>query len=325
MINISANSKQLDIILPNTNRALAEVIKNATPKELEILSQSKDLKSVMNSLLKQTSDNSSSNKILLNLLKNNPTLKSLGSVSNSVKYLLNAIKSTQTELRGTLQTTEAKTQLPIEKQLKNFLVDIKNLSEPILKQKIENSGIFLESKLKNANTYNIKELISNDLKSILLQASDEIKNSSNPNKMELLKQVDKLLLQIDYHQLLSHLSNSSSIYIPFAWEQLQEGHIEIKQDKEKKFYCDIDLTLKEYGELNLKLTLYDENQLNIHIYSDSGKLKEMIKENISSLRCALIESQITPREIRLFDTKPSVQSPYENSDKPIDLGFEVKV
>ena len=314
MINLSAGSKQLNILLPNTNRALAEVLKNATPKQLELLSQNKDLKSILNSLLTQSSQTSSNDKALLDLLRNNPTLKSLGSASNNIKDLLSTIKSN-------------KSALPIEKTLNNFLVNIKDLSEPVLKQKLENSGIFLESKLKNAsNIQNIKEVISNDLKSILLQASEELKSSSNPNKVEILKQMDKLLLQIDYHQLLSHLSNSSSIYIPFSWEQLQEGHIELKQDKEKRFYCDIDLKLKEYGELNLKLTLYDENQLNIHIYSDSSELKEMIKENISSLRSALIENQITPREIRLFESiKKSEPSPYDSSEKPIDLGFEAKV
>jgi len=313
MINLSANSKQLDILLPNTNRALAEVIKNATPKQLELLSQNRDLKSILNSLLTQSSQNSSNDKALLDLLRNNPTLKDLGSATNNIKDLLSSIKSN-------------KSALPIEKTLNNSLLNIKNLSESALKQKFENSGVFLESKLKNANTQNIKEIISNDLKAILLQTSDEITNSSNPNKIEILKQVDKLLLQIDYHQLLSHLSNSSSIYIPFSWEQLQEGHIELKQDKENRFYCDIDLKLKEYGELNLKLTLYNENQLNIHIYSDNSELKELIKENISSLRSALIESKITPREIRLFESsKTNEPSPYDNSDKPIDLGFEVKV
>ena len=314
MINLSANSKQLDILLPNTNRALAEIIKNASPKELQILSQSKDLKSILNSLLTQSSQSNNNDKALLDLLRNNPTLKALGSATDNIKELLQSVKS-------------QKNPLPIEQTLKNFLTNVKELSESALKQKFENSGVFLESKLKNAQaTQNIKEIISNDLKAILLKASDEINNSANPNKIEILKHLDKLLLQIDYHQLLSHLSNSSSVYIPFSWEQLQEGHIELKRDKESRFYCDIDLKLKEYGELNIKLTLYDENQLNIHIYSDNTAFKEIIKENIASLRSALIESQITPREIRLFDTlKKSEPSPYESSDKPIDLGFEVKV
>jgi flagellar hook-length control protein FliK len=132
------------------------------------------------------------------------------------------------------------------------------------------------------------------------------------------------LLQIDYFQLLSHLSNSSSLYLPFSWEQLEEGNINIKKDKEDKFYCDIDLKLKEYGELKLKLALYDENQINIHIYSDSAEFKEIVKENIASLRSALIESQITPREIRIFDAVKK-NSPYESSENHINIGFEVKV
>lgn len=313
MINPTGNSKQLDIILPNTNKALAEVIKNATPKELQILSQSKDLKSILSSLLTQSSQSSVSDKALLDLLKNNPTLKSLGTASNNIKDLLNIVKSQQNPL-------------PIETTLKNFLTNIKDLSEGVLKQKFENSGVFLESKLKNANTQNIKDIISNDLKSVLLKASDEINQSSHPNKAEILKQVDKLLLQIDYHQLLSHLSNSSSLYVPFSWEQLQEGHIELKKDKDNKFYCDIDLKLKEYGELNLKLAIYDDNQLNIRIYSDNAELKEMIKEDVSSLRLSLIENQITPREIRLLDlTKDDISSPYQDDSTKIDMGFEVKV
>ena len=313
MINLAAGSKQLDILLPNTNRALAEVIKNASPKELQILSQSKDLKSILSSLLTQSSQKNTNDSALLDLLKNNPTLKSLGSASNNLKDLLNAVKT-------------QKNPLPVETTLKTFLTNIKELNQPILKQKIENSGIFLEAKLKNANTQNMKELISNDLKSILLKAHEEINSSTHANKTEILKHVDKLLLQIDYHQLLSHLSNSSSLYIPFSWEQLQEGHINIKKDKDDKFYCDIDLKLKEYGELNLKLALYDKNQLNLRIYSDSIAFKEIIKENISSLRSALIENNVTPREIRLLDlTEADKSSPYQDNSTDIDMGFEVKV
>ncbi len=543
MINLSLN-KQLDIIVPNTNRALATVLKEASPKELETISKDKDLKSIIGSLLKESSQNSLSDKTLLELVKNNPTLKDLGNVSSTVKELLNTLKS-------------EKNPLPIETALKKFLVDIKELSEPVLKDKIQNSGIFLESKLKNVqnpqvelknllisletniakseipsvkllaqnikellasptlkeatnsaileplkdekaplaqgqketksslvqlakgvenivsklneqlrsadvittkgfekqlakvehliapkmlsdenfkpaplgdalqrlnaqmeqsqqllqNTKpevkglfdafvkiieslkvieqesptpktaleallgkkipqeirtavdvlktvvekadpvfsketaaiipklshfsapqklsveeGVKEILSQDLKAVLLKAGEEISKSSHPNQTEILKNVDKLLLQIDYFQLLSHLSNSSSLYLPFSWDSLEEGNINIKKDKEDKFYCDIDLKLKEYGEIKLKLALYEENQINIHIYSDSAEFKEIVKENIASLRSALIESQITPREIRIFDTpKKGVVSPYGVQERQIDMGFEIKV
>ncbi len=524
MINISTG-KQLGIVLPSTNKALAEVLKNVTPAQLETLSEGKDIKSIINSLLQESTQNSKSDKALLDLLKNNPTLKSLGNVSDTIKELLNSLKSD-------------KNPLPIEKTLKNFLVDIKQLSEPVLKQKIENSGIFLESKLKDLqnpqvtlkNTLeslakildkselptiktlsnelkaitadkllqnasnkelftpikndskaieavvkalesilpklqtqikgadpiyskefqalidkaeqllnpknlksheasqllkplnetmsalsialtssklpaskemrglldglmktlnsisnssqplthfteqkvpqavqnildklqthiqkadpifskeiaslvekaslltapqklevqsSVKEILANDLKSVLLQAGDEIAKSAHPNQSELLKQIDKLSLQIDYYQLMSHLSNASSLYLPFSWDQLEEGGITLKQTTDDKFYCDIDLKLKDYGELKLRLALYDENQLNIHVYSDNKKFSALIKENIPSLRSALIDSEITPREIRILNaSKKSSASPYESHSSTLNMGFEVKV
>ncbi len=526
MINISPN-KQLGIMLPNTNKALAEVVKNATPKQLETLAEGKDIKSILNTLLQESTQHSKSDKVLLDLLKHNPTLKSLGKVSDTIKELLNTLQSD-------------KNPLPIEKTLKNFLVDMKQLSEPLLKEKIENSGIFLESRLKNAqnpqvtlkaelsalmnalekstlptvkslaneiknllassplqqsssaeltqknpptdqkaleslvkqldtllsklqtqrqgadplyskqvdtllqkserllqpeqlkqsstpqaalkplqetlstlsqllnssnvleakglasqldsllktlNTiiktpqplaslndlnvpkqlstvldkaasllhkadpiytkevsslmekistlnapqkleshHSVKEIVSNDLKAVLLQASDDIAKSAHPNQSELLKQLDKLTLQIDYYQLMSHLSNASSLYLPLSWEQLEEGNINLKQSDDEKFYCDIDLKLKEYGELKLRLILYDENQLNLHLFSENSDFKELLKEHIPQLRSALIEAEITPREIRIVDVPhTTAPTPYETHDDTLKMGFEVKV
>ncbi len=525
MINLST-SKQLDVLMPNTNKALALVIEQASTTELASISKDKDLKSILNSLLKESAQSSQNDKTLLNLVKNNPTLKELGNVSTTIKDLLSTLKTD-------------KNPLPITDTLKSFLIDIKELSEPVLKQKLENSGVFLESKLKNvqnpqlqvkellisldkniaksdiftvkmlskniqellsnpilkeaSNTAltqtqkedlgtlkqlakgvetvlsklqehlkgadtltgkgldsqltkveylvspkllssenfklaplqealqqlsaqltqsklpetkglldslvkildslkvigqntttskasldalltnktpqevrnvleslktliqkadpvfsketaslanklepfispqklavgeNVKEILSQDLKSVLLKAGDEIAKSSHPNQTELLKNIDKLSLQIDYYQLVSHLSNSSCVYLPFSWEQLEEGNIKLQKDKEDKFYCDIDLKLKEYGEIKLRLVLYEKNQINIQIHSDNNDLKEIVKENIGLLRRALIESQITPREIRIFDaSKKDITSPYENSSEKIDVGFEVK-
>ena len=526
MINISTTSSQLDIILPNTNKALARVLQDSTLKELETLSKGKDLKSVMNSILKESGSNPSADKELLSLVKNNPTLKSLGDVSTTIKDLLNSIK-------------DDKNPLPIERVLKGFLVDIKDLKNSELKQKLENSGVFLESKLKNASNpklglkdaltslakslestttpstkvilrqavemletqtlksatnadltkdikenpktltnlaanvdkllssikshlkgadaihnpalgralerlehqmdpklltaenfklssieeplkqlsqimaksftaeskgildslekifqalkgveqttttprgsfeqflgknipqdirkltqgiqsviqkadpilskdvtaaieklqrlntpqklqtqSSVKDMLSNDLKAVLLQAGEEISKSSHPKQNELLKNIEKLSLQIDNYQLLSHLSNGSSLYLPFSWDILQEGKIEFQKEEEDRFVCDIDLKLKEFGELSIKLTLYEKNQLNLHIYTSNEEFKELLKENIPSLRSALIDTQITPREIRIFEPKAKIPpSMYESQDDNLQMGFEVK-
>ena len=112
MINLSL-AKQLSIILPNTNKALAEVLKNASPKELEILTKGKDLNTVLSSLLQQNTKETKQDATLLNLLKNNPTLKELATLSAPFK-----------DLHQTL--SQEKVPLPLVKVLKNFLSDIQN-------------------------------------------------------------------------------------------------------------------------------------------------------------------------------------------------------
>jgi len=183
MINIPTSSK-LGIILPNTNKALAQVLSNATQQELEVISQGKDLKSVMNTILKQSGDSTSSTKELLELVKNNPTLKNLGDVSTTIKDLLNSIKSD-------------KEQLPIEKTLKNFLTDIKDLKNSELKQKLENSGVFLESRLKNAKNPQVQ--LKNTLTSLIktLQNSPSANAIANQAKVLLSSEVLKSVSNID--------------------------------------------------------------------------------------------------------------------------------
>jgi len=424
MININTN-KTLNIILPNTNKALKEVLQSASPTELEKLSTGKDLKSILNTLLKDSSQNSPGDKTLLSLLKNNPTFKELGSITSSVKELHQLLK-------------QDKNPLPLEKQLGTFLSDIKDISEKSLTSKIQNSGIFLESKLKNAKTpaveikqllndlsktlqdtklpnvklintqlrellssdlfknisnkelltntkvdistltelskkvqntteqlqqrisstldksinsndvlfskdtsrtlgkinllnkpeqlqtqMQVKEMLSQDLKAILLKTHEEISASSHPNRQDLLKHIDKLSLQIDYHQLLSHLSNATSLYVPYSWEALEDGNITIKKAKDDKFFTDIELQLKEYGALKLRLGMFEGNQLNINISAESSEFKEILKDNMSTLRKQLHSAGIITNTIRFLDDVKSTSS-YESNLGELAVGFEVK-
>ena len=64
MINLNT-SKTLNIVLPNTNKALNEVVKSITPQELETLSKGRDLKSIVSTLLQQSANDSSGDKKLL--------------------------------------------------------------------------------------------------------------------------------------------------------------------------------------------------------------------------------------------------------------------
>jgi len=172
----------------------------------------------------------------------------------------------------------------------------------------------------------LQESMSGDLKSGLMKLSEELQNSTNPKADELLKQVDKLLTQIDYHQLLSNLSQSTSIYFPFEWDQLENGSLAIKKVKDDKFYCEINLQLKEYGELNLMMALYDKNQIEIQANTEKEELKDLLQENVGELRGLLIDAGLSPRRIRFFEMKEPSSIPFQPYDSfGSDLGFEVKV
>jgi hypothetical protein len=487
MINLSPEAR-LSIILPNTNKALSEAIKNATPEQLETLKEGKDVKSLLTSVFQDKTTASKSDQTLLDLLKNSTAFKNMGSFGDTLRSLIQELKtSPETAIKTTVfdnflknvasidpQTLksqiassgvfmESKIAAALQKmpdliqtleQLKTTLsknpgseakvlqskitalLDDPNLSKASLHpqsaaqlsetlkkvtdilqtliskndplyskevavfgQKLEQTtaiseikttlsqlyGVLLSSKtpdtdslldsiekllknltdsskeeiktftqqLRNAQEGDtakeltsliaklgeftnpkelvtetfLKESMADDLKSNLLSLHEELSKSDDPTNHKLLEQADKLLTQIDYHQLVSHLGSSSSIYFPFAWDQLQEGSLSFKKTKDKKFYCDIHLKLKEFGELDLMMALYDENQLEIQAHTEKTELKTLIHENIGELRSLLIKSGLTPRSIRIFDateTKTPLNETYISSEGS-DMGFEVKV
>lgn len=540
----SVTNRQINIALQNTNKALAEVLKDITPQELEVISKGKDLKSIMHAMLKGGIGDAKSDKVLLELLKNNPTLKKIGTVSNSIENLLKSMKSD-------------KNPLPIARELKNFLVNIKDLDESVLKKQITNSGVFYESKLKEVknpqiqlknvletllktlknsrapeakglerkvlallsqptlktasaqallqpaleNSKNLqeiakevknlsvslqevlgkekqekqksvstlmtqleellkpkmpqdkkaqktlgfeqiktflqhkpdmpegtklqemikdithvlsqkselgtkgvedklttllqvlqkhksttppitnrevksveteikstleilkktapkvdnlfshetksmteklshftskesllvhsalKEIEKEDLKSVLTRASEEILHSSHPKKVEIMRHIDRLMMQIDYNQIVSHLSNSTSLYLPFSWDEMRDGSMQIHPSKEDRFYCDIDLNLKEYGGIKVRIILYEKNQINIYLNTEHEALSDTLNEQRKELYTALQEVGINPREIKIMEKEEKEESRGYKSMQysKLDMGFDIKI
>ena len=530
----SATQQQLSIALLNTNKALAKVVEDLSSQELEVISQGKDMKSLMDGLLKGKLTDSKSDEMLLSLLKNNPTLKKIGTISNTIQSLLTTLKSDEVPL-------------PKSKALEQFLVHIKSLDEPTLKNQVSHSGIFYESKLKQvqnpqlqlkstletlqtkietlpqpqelkakiaqllsqkplqiasndillktakpvdmkaldslakevksitvlldkmiektaplatttqsisskvlsslisdierlkqevtvpkvgtlleksisklslslealsgmerqASSTNPKEVLvkiltqvssiqaslekemldtpsliekeglkelvdklkhfktqsqqpatnpleqikglsetlhrldskerlipqagveeigKEDLKVVLSKAMEEISSSSHPHKGELLKQMDKMMMQIDYHQIVSHLSQGTSLYLPFVWEGVEDGSMQIHHGKEDKFYCDIDLNLSEYGGVKVRMVLYEENQINIYLHTEDDGFRTHLHEAKAELKTALLGLGILPRELKVLEYHDAVCPEYlEQFENDVDMGLDIKI
>ena len=154
---------------------------------------------------------------------------------------------------------------------------------------------------------------------------DDINNSSVGK--ESLKHIDKLLTQIDYHQLLSLSTNSNHVYLPFIWDMLEDGNISMKELKEDKFFCEINLTLKDMGDIKILLSLYDENKLDITLYANKYEFKEFFRNELPQLKQAINKVSLILTNIKILDLEEKqqkVENVYINT-QDLSLGLNIRV
>lgn len=440
MITIKPDAK-INIMMPHQNRALAIALSLATPAQLEQLKEGKDLKSVLNSLttqlpLEQPKEgkdlksvisslfhskltNTKSDQVLLDILKTNNVFKQFGNFTHELKNFLTTLKSNP-DLS------------PKVAGLENAVTSMETVNLPILKDKIANSGVFMESKIalaaapikilketlhtlqialskitqgeaknlgldlseliqhpildkahedigsartliktlqtltptlerilpkldpltpleakaveqihvshKQLATFTkpehlliqsqLEEHLSYDVKSQLMQLGEDLKTLTTPVSNEIQSKLDQLITNIDYHQLLSHLDGSNTLYFPFSWDVLEEGSLAFKKREGKKFYCEINLVLKEYGKIDLMMALYEGNQVEIQAHTENSAFKALLQEHLPTLRALLTQAGINPRAIRIYDAKESTapsKTAYTPDETDFNAGFEVTV
>ena len=288
----------------NTTLAIKENINTQTK---ELLSQLKN----------EITQNPSlqNNKTLMPLLENLLKMDNLFAKSENLTTLLstnnlNNISSFTSNFSSNIT--------PLLTNLKDTLESLNpnnlNLQNQVMKfvEKIEN----IIKELSNPNIQkNEAQNLNEDMKSVLLKMQEELSSKTDSKSQELSKQVDKLLTQIDYQQLLSLSSNSNSVYLPFLWEMLEEGNISMKKAEEDKFYCQINLTLKDFGKVDLMLALYDKNKLDLTVYAQREHFKVAIRDNMQNLKIALNSVDLIPVNIKLLDMKEESQK----EEKPTQI------
>lgn len=291
------NNSLLNILIPNDNKALKELLKEADTKTIEQLlnNKSTSIGEILKNLFDDLKSGEKSNSNIENILKNSTIFKELGNFSSNISTLINLLK----------QLPQSENILQHLQKLSNFNEKIENLSSENLKEQIKNSGVFLESKILNSlNNPSENKNLNFDLKTILLKLNDEL---SNENKFqEISKQIDKLLSTIEFNQLNSIVSNSNYIYIPFFWEMLEEGFINFKKIDEEKFFCQINLDLKDIGKVDLMLALYDKNKVDLTIHIQNNDFKELIKNNLQKLKTNFNSVDLIAVNIRVLDLQKAL-------------------
>ncbi len=158
--------------------------------------------------------------------------------------------------------------------LNRFFAEMKNLTGETLKEALQSSGVFFETKLRTltvkllanglaSGTPNeLEKLINSDLKGILLKiknnldgaAMEEALKEGNVKPGAVNATIDKLLNQIEHQQLISRLNETFQPFIPLIWKELKEGELIFKEtyegaEGERDYSVTIYLDLERIGKL----------------------------------------------------------------------------
>ena len=277
--DVNIENTQIKNLINNQVKELLTQIKQDLTQNQNII-QNKNILPLIDKLI-SLPDLFSKSEAILNSVQNT----NISNFSNNFATNLNPLL---TALKESLQAINPKNS-EIQNQINSLIKKVENIIQEYTNNNLDNPKD--------------NQKLDNDFKSILLKMQDEVAQKTDIKSQDSLKTINNLLTQIDMQQLTSLVSNSNFVYIPFFWEMLEDGTVEIKEKEEDKFFCQIKLTLKDFGKIDLMLSMYDENKLDMTIYAQREHFKVTLRDNLQKLKLALNEANIIPMHIKLLDMK----------------------
>ena len=217
-----------------------------------------------------------------------------------------------TELARTL-TSLKNTLSPELASAKSALEEIKSLAR-LSKSAAKSIGAIKPNNAEQA----LKELQS-DMKSVLLNLKESTQNQSSTQNIHTAAQ--RLLTQIEIHQLASFAQNSLQTYLPYHWDELNSSNLSFKRGNKDKFYARIELSFVKFGEIGIVLGLAENKFLDVSIQTGNDGFKELILSETKSLKRALNELGLVVNNF--FVASKGGKSAYEQFED-IDLGYNIK-
>ena len=166
--------------------------------------------------------------------------------------------------------------------------------------------------------------ISKDLKATIADIKEDTKSLPTMSK-EVKATIDKVQSQIDFFQLLSIAQNTPQAPLSFLQDDIEDVDIKFNKTNDNEHSCQINLSLKEYGELKVLLISDINNNLNINIGIENSILKTKIQETLKILRAKLISTGLLLQNINIFNINniQKKDTPYNSSDK-LSFGLDIK-
>lgn len=125
--------------------------------------------------------------------------------------------------------------------------------------------------------------LNSDLKNALLNIQDKTQN------LQLKESAGKMLAQIEMHQMISALQGGVQTFMPYVWDGAQGGSVAFKRGKKDKFYAQIDLNFKYYGQINVMIGLADKKYIDVSAATQTEEFKDLILSEAKGLKKAISE------------------------------------
>ena len=165
----------------------------------------------------------------------------------------------------------------------------------------------------------ISKVLNQDVKSTLLNISEKSQNAQTVNA------ANKMISQIEMHQMVSSLQGGIQTYMPYIWDGVEGGNVAFKQGKKDKFYAQIDLNFKKFGQINVMVGLVDKRYIDLSVATQTNEFKELILGNSSELKQAISKLGLIVSNFNI-KTSPKVKlnDRFKNFGG-LDVGFDKKI
>ncbi len=165
----------------------------------------------------------------------------------------------------------------------------------------------------------ISKVLNQDVKSTLLNISEKSQNTQTVNA------ANKMISQIEMHQMVSSLQGGIQTYMPYIWDGVEGGNVAFKQGKKDKFYAQIDLNFKKFGQINVMVGLVDKRYIDLSVATQTNEFKELIISSSSELKQAISKLGLIVSNFNI-KTLPKVKlnDRFKNFGG-LDVGFDKKI
>ncbi|OUT18701.1 flagellar hook-length control protein FliK [Campylobacter concisus] len=294
---------KMDKFISNLSEKVANLASEKLNQSVAFSSNHKELKAILESLKNDL-------KMLNNIGDEAGLVKAFNEVSDVSKEgsLQDKLQSAARRLAHSLSLAD-----PDASTAKSELSE----SKALLKQlKLATNDI---NSITTKSGSEISKVLNQDVKSTLLNISEKSQNPQTVNA------ANKMISQIEMHQMVSSLQGGIQTYMPYIWDGVEGGNVAFKQGKKDKFYAQIDLNFKKFGQINVMVGLVDKRYIDLSVATQTNEFKELILGNSSELKQAISKLGLIVSNFNI-KTLPKVKlnDRFKNFGG-LDVGFDKKI